>query len=222
MILLDKKHTVFFANERASKMFTSQRLMGLSLLELSDEMSWPNNITNSILEDIKLNKNPRLLKKIQSSVSSEVTMQWSFYCIESGYIITGKDVSKDILIENENFMLSQIIEKAPSMIYWKDLDSKHLGCNEIFAKTAGLNNPEEMVGLTDFELIWSASAESYRQDDLDVMSTGEMKLNIEDKMMTKKGELTLITNKQPLRDRNNQIIGTLGTCLLYTSPSPRD
>ena len=97
------------------------------------------------------------------------------------------------------------------MIYWKDLQSRHYGCNEIFAINAGLKDVDEVVGLTDYDLSWSSVAESYQADDREVMQTGKKKLNIEDKMPTKDKFLTVLTNKMPLKDEEGNIIGVVGT-----------
>jgi len=49
------------------------------------------------------------------------------------------------LVKKEN-LLQLVIDNIPSYIFWKDRDSTYLGCNMNFAKSAGLNNPDQIIG----------------------------------------------------------------------------
>jgi two-component system aerobic respiration control sensor histidine kinase ArcB len=108
-------------------------------------------------------------------------------------------------------MLDNILQYAPAWIYWKDINSIHLGCNEQFAIAAGFKSREEMVGKSDYECAWGNRAEKYNLDDAEVVQSGKPKLNIEDTVLLKDGqEVTVISNKVPLRNANGEIIGVLG------------
>ena len=59
-------------------------------------------------------------------------------------------------------MLSLVMDNIPIAIFWKDLESRHLGCNKVFAALAGLE-PEEMIGKTDLDMPWgSLDADHFR------------------------------------------------------------
>jgi len=108
-------------------------------------------------------------------------------------------------------ILKNIINIAPDMIYWKDKNYIHLGCNEQFAIAAGLKNPEEVIGKLDGDFKWKKNAEKYNLDDKYVIETGESKLDIEDHVPFANGKKGIvITNKVPLRDKEGKIIGVLG------------
>ncbi len=108
--------------------------------------------------------------------------------------------------------LQLIIETIPVRLFWKDLDSHFLGCNRLFAQDAGFNSSENMIGSDDHTLGWKEQANKYRTDDLDVMTSGNPKLNYEEPQTTPDGRhITLLTSKVPIRDANNEIIGLLGT-----------
>src|SRR5690606_29796689 len=62
-------------------------------------------------------------------------------------------------------LLQTIIETIPMRIFWKDQESRFLGCNTAFAHDAGLESPEEIIGRTDYDLIWEKDADAYRADD---------------------------------------------------------
>src|SRR3989338_3395489 len=108
-------------------------------------------------------------------------------------------------------LLQSVVENAPVRIFWKDRDSRYLGCNTNFAKAAGHSSPGELIGKTDFEL-WSKDlAELYRAGDKEVMDSGNAKLNYEEPGTTPGGNtIWARTSKVPLRDESNRVIGILG------------
>ncbi len=113
--------------------------------------------------------------------------------------------------EESRRMLRQVLDTIPVRVFWKDLQSRYLGCNQVFAQDAGLASWDEVVGKTDFELGWREQAELYRRDDAAVMASGEAKLTFEEPLTAPDGaQRTLRTSKVPLRTSDGQIIGVLG------------
>jgi len=109
-------------------------------------------------------------------------------------------------------MLQLVLDTIPQRVFWKDRNCTYLGCNKPFAKDAGLDEPDEIIGRDDFELGWKETAQLYREDDTAVMATGLPKLNFEEPQDTPSGDqLWLRTSKVPLRDRDGNVIGILGT-----------
>ncbi|RUR06446.1 PAS domain-containing sensor histidine kinase [Legionella sp. km772] len=107
--------------------------------------------------------------------------------------------------------MENVLKFAPGFLYWKDLNSVYLGCNDEFARLAGLNDRRLVKGKTDFDLIWKDRAASYVAIDQEVMRSGVAQLNhIEIIVITNDKTITAITNKVPLRDQNNQIVGIIG------------
>ena len=108
-------------------------------------------------------------------------------------------------------LLQSVLENVPVRIFWKDRDSRYLGCNIQFAHDAGRSGPDELAGQTDFDMGWKDQAESYRADDKAVMESGIPKLDFEEPQTTPDGNtIWLRTSKVPLRDENGQVIGILG------------
>ena len=108
-------------------------------------------------------------------------------------------------------MLKLVVDTIPVRLFWKDLSSVYMGCNQLFAEDAGYQIPEELIGLDDYNLGWRAQADSYRQDDLEVMNSGNPKLDYEEMQTTAEGkQICLSTSKVPLRDADDRIIGVLG------------
>lgn len=115
-------------------------------------------------------------------------------------------------LQESQQMLQLILDTIPVRVFWKDLDSRYLGCNRPFALDAGLPSPEAMLGRDDFEMGWAEQAELYRSDDRLVMSTGKPKLGYEEPQTLPDGSrIWLRTNKVPLLDTEGNIRGVLGT-----------
>ncbi|MEW6544744.1 MAG: PAS domain S-box protein [Nitrospirota bacterium] len=114
-------------------------------------------------------------------------------------------------LQQSREMLRLIIDNIPEHVFWKDRDLRYLGCNKLFARAAGVGEPEAIVGKDDFELAWKETAELYRADDRSVMETGTSKLNYEEPQTRPDGSiLWLRTSKVPLIDRAGQVFGVLG------------
>ncbi len=111
-----------------------------------------------------------------------------------------------------NQLLKNILDTVPSRIFWKDRDLILLGCNKSFAKDSGKENPEDIIGLTDYEMGWKDQADLYRSDDRKVMDSGISKVNYEEPQTTPSGNtIWLKTSKVPLKDVDGNTIGVLGT-----------
>ncbi len=119
--------------------------------------------------------------------------------------------TEEELIESGK-MLQLVLDTIPARVFWKDRDSVLMGCNRLLALDAGLYSPEEIIGKSDFELIWKDEAEHYRSDDLMVMETGKAKLDYEETQTKPDGKLRYLrTSKIPLYDRESHVVGLLGT-----------
>jgi len=106
-------------------------------------------------------------------------------------------------------MLQLVIDNLPQAVFWKDRESRFLGCNQRFLVDAGLSSVDEVIGKTDFEMPWKEQAERYQEDDRAVIAHGPQ-FNIEEQLTRSDGSMIWSrTNKIPLR-RNGDIIGVLG------------
>ena len=125
--------------------------------------------------------------------------------------ITQRKKDKETLAKSEH-MLQTVLDNFPGAVFWKDRQSNYLGCNQSFATDAGLKNPSEIVGKTDLDLPWaSKGANEYRNDDFEVMESGEERLHIVEILHRSKGQaIWLDTNKLPLRDSSGNVIGVIG------------
>jgi len=109
--------------------------------------------------------------------------------------------------------LQFILDNIPTFIFWKDKNSVYQGCNVNFAESAGLDKPSDIVGKTDFDLPWTRKeATFFRKVDKEVMELGVKQLGIEEPQTIKGGSIRwLSTNKIPLYNNANKVVGILGT-----------
>ena len=113
---------------------------------------------------------------------------------------------------NSRQMLRSVLDNIPQRVFWKDRNLIFVGCNKPFALDCGYEDPNELVGKTDYETAAAAIADLYRADDREVMESGRPKINYEEPQIRPDGaQAWLITSKAPMYDRDGQVIGVLGT-----------
>lgn len=119
--------------------------------------------------------------------------------------------AEDALMENRA-MLQLILDTVPQSIFWKDKDLVYLGCNRVFAKAAGLGDPAQIKGMTDFDLPWpEEEADAYRADDRVVIDGKRIKKHIVEPLQQSDGSRIWIdTTKMPLLDGEGNVYGVLG------------
>lgn len=109
-------------------------------------------------------------------------------------------------------MLQMILDNIPQRVFWKDKKLSYLGCNRLFAIDAGLSDPDEIIGKTDFDFSWKDYAQDYQADDLKVLSNGIPRVNYEEPIKRLDGSIGWArTSKIPLYDIEGSIFGILGT-----------
>ncbi|QLE41905.1 PAS domain S-box protein [Nostoc sp. C052] len=112
-------------------------------------------------------------------------------------------------LEESRKMLQTVLDTFPQRVFWKDRQSRFIGCNPAFIRHSQLT-VNEIIGKTDFELPWSKWAYLYCADDAMVMNTRTPKLGYEEPFEGSNGEqLWLRTNKVPLTNSTGEVIGIL-------------
>lgn len=120
-------------------------------------------------------------------------------------------------------VLVQVVDTLPVRIFWKDRDSRYLGCNERFAQDAGIADPREFLGKSDYFFYQPDQAAAFRDDDAEVMFSGEPKLGILEKLTRANGQIIwLETNKWPLRAADGEIVGVIGMYVDITERKQSD
>ncbi|HWM22987.1 MAG TPA: PAS domain-containing protein [Ilumatobacteraceae bacterium] len=121
----------------------------------------------------------------------------------------------DAALRASQQMLQILMDSMTNAVFWKDRQSRYLGCNKVFASFAGVE-PEAMVGLSDRDMPWADDpefdADWFVDWDQVVVESGEPRFGIIERLRSAAGEVRWIeTNKVPLRDLSGAVIGVLGT-----------
>lgn len=124
---------------------------------------------------------------------------------------TERKQMEDDLRASQN-MLQTVMDNIPQAIFWKDKNSVYMGANRNAAAATGMT-PQEIVGKTDYDLSWTKEqANAYRADDRRIMESNKPELHIIETQLQADGKQVWIdTNKIPLLDANNRVVGILGT-----------
>ncbi|AKF25963.1 diguanylate cyclase [Sulfurovum lithotrophicum] len=120
-------------------------------------------------------------------------------------------------IQKESALLKTVIDTVPIRIFWKDLESRYLGANKLFAEDANLQDVDQLIGKNDYDMPWKNEADLYRKMDKDIIDTGIAELNIEEPLTDKEGKHKWVSKfKVPLIDKNGKTFGILGAYMDIT------
>ncbi|MHC4882707.1 MAG: PAS domain S-box protein [Planctomycetota bacterium] len=118
--------------------------------------------------------------------------------------------SRDLL-KQEVERFENMFHTIPDPIYMKDLDSRFTHVNEAYLKLAGLADEQDAIGKTDFDAYDKERAQSFYEDEQEILRTGIPKVGYEEKGLWLDGRVTWhLSTKMPLRDAAGNIIGLIG------------
>jgi len=145
-----------------------------------------------------------------SVINDKDDQKKSLFCIMRD--ITNQKIIEEELKRSQN-MFQLVMDNIPQFIYWKDNNSGYLGCNTNFARVAGVGQPENIVGKTDYDLAWKRDeAEFSIESDHLIIDTDTPEYHIIESQLQANGKHAwLDTNKIPLHNSSGEVIGILGT-----------
>ncbi|MDY0003843.1 MAG: PAS domain-containing protein, partial [Polyangia bacterium] len=200
MLLLDPDGIVVWANETARGIFGAaapEDLIGRdsSALFAPEDQGAARETLGLVAED---GERTWMEFPVRRSDGSEliVSVQLGSYCDSSGQLAgytavvrdrTARQRTETALTESRE-MLRQVLDTIPVRVFWKDSQSRFMGCNRHFARDAGLENPDEILGKTDYDYNFREHAELYRAADREVMESGVPKLAYEEPQTTPDGK----------------------------------
>ncbi len=108
-----------------------------------------------------------------------------------------------------------IIDQLPSSIAWKDAELNYLGANRNLIHSMGLNDPHQLIGINDQQLLIDEPhlSEFFIQQDLSVLAGN----TIEILHTLDKDNNTYLLQKSPLRDEDNTIAGIILLCTPFSA-----
>jgi PAS domain S-box-containing protein len=224
IVILDRQGKIIQVSDNIVKTFNDynkNELIGKSLAEFMVEKD--KEVFVKQLKEITEKKTLKMqeykfLKKDRSKIAGELSLS----IIESEIgndILLGimrdisnqKSLEKDLVKSKQMFQL--VMDNIPQLLSWKDINSIYIGCNKNFARVAGINDPAEIIGKSDYELPWKISeAESFFEIDQLVMDTDKPEYHIIEPQLQADGKQAwLDTNKIPLHNSKGEVVGILCT-----------
>ena len=114
-------------------------------------------------------------------------------------------------------MLQAVLDAVPSHVFWKDTDSRYLGCNRQFALDNGYDDPAALIGTTGYDQLMARTPEQSTEiaaaiaADRNVLDSGEpTPVRNAPFLMPNGARHWMRVTKAPLRDADGNITGILG------------
>ncbi|RYD44205.1 MAG: PAS domain S-box protein, partial [Verrucomicrobiaceae bacterium] len=114
-------------------------------------------------------------------------------------------------VEEERFLLRQLIDHVPLQIYFKDLDSRFTMANQRMREWLGLPEGQDLTGKHDRDFFETDHWKPAETDEKRIIQTGEAMIDqLEHETWHEGDETWVITSKFPWKDRQGVIKGTFG------------
>ena len=141
----------------------------------------------------------RMVQDITDMVLSEEQTQLS------------KNQYKTLFLEHQNkqTLLVSLLNSIPDLIFFKDTESRYLGCNIAFEKFVG-KSQLEMIGRSDFELFGQQMAKHFIDMDILMMQQKSQRRNDELVTYPDGQQVYLETLKTPYYDHEGNVLGLIG------------
>lgn len=108
-------------------------------------------------------------------------------------------------------MVNEYIMNQNNVYLWaKDTNFKYLFCNENYARAAGLDSPDQIVGLSDDHLPWRALADHFRKGDAAVFK-GAIRVNEPEFEIMVDRVANILVSESQLLNANQKCIGLCGS-----------
>ncbi len=121
----------------------------------------------------------------------------------------------------KRFILEQAFYNTPGHVYWKNTRGVYLGCNYSNAKTLNLESPADIIGKTDFDLVWRKNAKAFRKNDLFVLDSKKPEVMEEVALIGDK-QLVYLSQKLPLINEKGTVVGIIGISIDITDKKQQE
>ena len=115
-------------------------------------------------------------------------------------------------LQEKETTLTAVFDSVPQNVYWKDAEGRFAGCNKVFARTVGLEEPGAIIGRRVQELPnQGEEIVAHQLDDLQVLRTGVSRVHAVESCRTASGEVVwLDVTKVPILDEEGTPFAVLG------------
>ncbi|MDR1434593.1 PAS domain-containing protein [Candidatus Endomicrobiellum devescovinae] len=126
------------------------------------------------------------------------------------------------MVKKSQIEIDDILQIVPGCIYWKDVNGVYLGCNQAEAEILGFKSSKEVIGKTDYDLVWKNNADVLRETDKRVMQTRVPEEIIEAVTVANGKILLMLTKKSLLYDDKSNVIGIIGVSIDITDRKAKE
>jgi PAS domain S-box-containing protein len=113
-------------------------------------------------------------------------------------------------LAKEQFLINALMNNLSDHVYFKDLESRFIKTNRSHAQSFGLDDPEKVIGKSDFDFFTREAAQKAFEDEQEIIKTGKPILKEEKLTRKDSSNVWFSVIKMPLRDNDGNIIGTFG------------
>ena len=111
--------------------------------------------------------------------------------------------------------MTSLLTHMPALTFSKDAEGRFLACNQMFAEYASRSTPEDVIGLTDFDMFDHETAAHFAADDQKALSQEEPYIYLEDVQDAMGNPRQLQTTKLRFTDSQGRLC-VLGMCVDVT------
>ncbi len=135
--------------------------------------------------------------------------------VPEGILCISRDITArkraEEALAREQRLLHALLDNIPAHVYFKDTQGRFMLVSKSTAEWAGVDDPAQLIGKTDFDIFATAHAQAAFEMEQEIIRTGEPVVELEEKETWLDGSETWVsTTKMPLRDAAGNIVGTFG------------
>ncbi len=114
-------------------------------------------------------------------------------------------------LARERDLLRALLDNVPDRISFKDTQSRFLRCSKALATRLGLEDPEQVVGKTDFDFHSREKAEEFFADEQRIIQTGVPLINKVEQQFNPDGtQIWASVTKVPIYSQAGEVTGIIG------------
>ena len=112
--------------------------------------------------------------------------------------------------QRNDSLLEKILSTTQTAIFWKDANRRFLGVNQAFLDYYGFPDENVLLGKTDEDMGWHSDPDPYKNDELQVITTGRSTYRVHGKCIARGENRDIVASKSPLYI-DGKIAGLVGS-----------
>jgi PAS domain S-box-containing protein len=164
-----------------------------------------------------LNQNIKTFKRVFSKASDDFSIvdinnikhqEFQELALSANKMIGERNKFFDALLQEE-ILLRSLIDAVPNLIFYKDKESRYLGCNKAFVAYMGIDE-KDMIGKTDVDILGGERSYLYLESDKKILDSKTSLMNEELIKYPDGHEVRYETIKTFFTDVNGDVQGIIG------------